>query len=163
MKKVFLFLAVSAMALTAMTSCSSAATQAEAENTDATEEAAPAAVEESQEETQGAVTVLKDDAKYRPGVKVDKLTLIDFNAVWCGPCKQFAPVFHEVAEKYADKADFVSLDTDVNPETAKAFNVQAIPTLVILYPNGETTTIVGTQDLMPAEKFEAIVEEALAK
>ena len=104
------------------------------------------------------VKVLSDDKVYRPGMKVSKLTVLDFNATWCGPCKQFAPVFHAVADKYGDKVDFVSIDTDVNPETAQAFGIQAIPTVVFLYPNGKTKSFVGTEDIMPESRFSALVQ-----
>ena len=89
----------------------------------------------------------------------DKPTLVDFFATWCGPCKMLTPVFAEAAKKYTD-VKFVSVDIDKLPETAKAFNVQAVPTVVFINAEG-TTTFVGTDDLLPAEKFDELVKKYL--
>lgn len=109
----------------------------------------------------GGVIKLTDDKKYRPGMKVTRLTILDFNATWCGPCKQFAPAFEQAAAKFAGKADFISIDTDANPATAKAFGIEAIPTVIFLYPNGQTKKFIGTGDILPAEKFISTVQKAL--
>lgn len=106
------------------------------------------------------VVVLENDTIYSPAKTVDALTVLDFNATWCGPCKQFAPAFEEVAAKYPD-VDFVSVDVDVNPATAQAFGIQGVPTVVLLKPDGSMKQYVGTDSLLPAEKFDAIVAAAL--
>lgn len=105
-----------------------------------------------------AVVVLNDDTLYRPDSKVDRLTILDFNAVWCGPCKKFTPVFEQAAAKYGDSVDFVSVDTDVNGETAQAFGITSIPTVIFIYPDGTMKKYVGLDDLMPESKFNALVE-----
>lgn len=107
------------------------------------------------------VIVLKNDKLYRPGRKVKRLTVLDFNATWCGPCRQFSPVFHDAAKQLANKADFVSIDTDANPETARAFGIEAIPTVIILLPDGQTKTYVGTEDIMPLDKFISKIKKFL--
>lgn len=86
---------------------------------------------------------------------------IDFGATWCGPCKQFKPVFEDVADRYADKAQFFSVDVDACPELAKQCKIEGVPTLIVLYTDGSQATYVGTGDLLPAEKFETIVSKAL--
>ncbi|MET7358670.1 thioredoxin [Streptomyces sp. NPDC005562] len=57
--------------------------------------------------------------------------LIDFWAEWCGPCKQFAPVYEKAAEANPDLV-FAKVDTEAQPELAQAFNIQSIPTLMIV-------------------------------
>jgi thioredoxin 1 len=62
--------------------------------------------------------------------------LWDFFATWCPPCKQQAPIIEELAAEYQGKIEIVSIDTDKNPDLARKFNIQAIPTLVFLAPSG---------------------------
>ncbi len=62
--------------------------------------------------------------------------LWDFFATWCPPCKQQAPIIEELAEEYKGKIEILSIDTDKNPELARKFQIQAIPTLVFLDAEG---------------------------
>jgi thioredoxin len=66
----------------------------------------------------------------------DKLILVDFNAVWCGPCKMLKPTVVKVVEKNKDKVELFDIDVDHNPQVARTMNIQSIP-LLILYKNGK--------------------------
>ncbi|MGJ5756385.1 thioredoxin [Streptomyces puniciscabiei] len=57
--------------------------------------------------------------------------LIDFWAAWCGPCRQFAPVYEKAAVDNPDLV-FAKVDTEAQPELAQAFGIQSIPTLMIV-------------------------------
>ncbi|WP_442759600.1 thioredoxin [Streptomyces pseudogriseolus] len=61
----------------------------------------------------------------------NEFVLIDFWAEWCGPCKQFAPVYEKAAEDNPDLV-FGKVDTEAQPELAAAFGIQSIPTLMIV-------------------------------
>ncbi|MEO0010268.1 MAG: thioredoxin domain-containing protein [candidate division WOR-3 bacterium] len=63
--------------------------------------------------------------------------LWDFFATWCPPCKKQAPIIEELAKEYAGRIEIISIDTDKNPELARKFNIQAIPTLVFLDAEGK--------------------------
>ena len=60
------------------------------------------------------------------------VAVVDFNAVWCGPCRMLAPVLEELSEKYADKVSFFSVDVDEAPGLAMQFRVNSVPCLVLL-------------------------------
>lgn len=63
-------------------------------------------------------------------------TLVDFKAVWCGPCKQLAPILKEIETEYAGKIKVVTIDIDENKSLADAMKIYSIP-FMIYYKNGE--------------------------
>ncbi len=60
----------------------------------------------------------------------DKTVIVDFWAPWCGPCRSFAPVFEQAAEKHTD-ITFAKVNTEEQQELAAAFNIRSIPTLMV--------------------------------
>jgi thioredoxin 1 len=78
-------------------------------------------------------------------VKSDKITLVDFWAPWCGPCRAVAPVLEEIATEHADKLRVVKLNTDENPQVTGKLGITSIPTLHV-YMGGEIVkTIIGAR------------------
>jgi thioredoxin 1 len=69
-------------------------------------------------------------------VQSDKPVMIDFWAVWCGPCRMIAPIVEEMSSEYEGKAVIGKVDVDSNPNVAMKYGIRNIPT-VIFVKNGE--------------------------
>jgi len=86
------------------------------------------------------------------------VTLVDFWAEWCGPCKMMAPAIDELATEVGDKATIAKLDVDSQGEVAQKYNVQSIPTLIVFKDGEEAKRFVGvTPKGQLAEAIDAAV------
>lgn len=81
------------------------------------------------------------------------VTLVDFFAEWCHPCKMLAPVVEEVAESLKDKASFGKVDIDKQVKLATEYQVTSIPTLVLFKDGKEVDRIVGLRDEKALKEF----------
>lgn len=86
------------------------------------------------------------------------LTLYDFTAAWCAPCKQLTPVLHELATDYRGRATIVEIDVEREPALAQAFKVTAMPTLVLVREGREVGRVVG---LRPKKFIAGMLDRAL--
>ncbi len=76
-------------------------------------------------------------------LQADKPAVVDFWAVWCGPCRMVAPVMEKLAEEYEGRAILAKVDVDSNRGLAMRYGIQAIPT-ILFFKNGEVVDrIVG--------------------
>ncbi|MFC6294676.1 thioredoxin [Lactiplantibacillus daoliensis] len=71
------------------------------------------------------------------------VTLTDFWATWCGPCRMQSPVVEQLASEMGDKVTFNKMDVDANPETASNFGIMSIPTLLVKKDGEVVDTLVG--------------------
>jgi thioredoxin 1 len=67
-------------------------------------------------------------------IEGNDIVLVDFWAAWCGPCRQFGPIFEKVSEKYGDVA-FVKVDTEAEQELSGALGITSIPTIMAFREN----------------------------
>jgi len=76
-------------------------------------------------------------------LQADGLVLVDFWAVWCGPCQMVAPVVEEIAGEYEGKLKVVKLNTDENPDVASKYRIMGIPTLMFFKNGAAVDQVVG--------------------
>ncbi len=76
-------------------------------------------------------------------VESDNLTLVDFWAEWCGPCKMIAPIVEDLASEYDGKLKVTKLDVDANPRTPMQYGIRSIPTLMVFKRGQVVEKIIG--------------------
>lgn len=92
------------------------------------------------------VTVLTNENFEDTILKSDKPALVDFWAVWCGPCRMVAPHVEALASEFDGRAVVAKLDVDTARDVAVKYGIQSIPTL-LYFKNGEVVDrIIGTAD-----------------
>jgi len=71
------------------------------------------------------------------------ITLVDFYADWCGPCKQMSPTLNEMAEQYGSQITIAKVNVDKNPTLSRRFGVRGIPMFVVLKDGQEVKRTTG--------------------
>ena len=83
-------------------------------------------------------------------LNADNPVLVDFSAVWCGPCKMLEPIVQELANDWGDSVKVVKLDIDQNPSIPMQFGVMGVPTLMLFKGGEPQERLVG---YMPKDKI----------
>jgi len=87
------------------------------------------------------------DANFEDAIlNAERPALVDFWAVWCGPCRIVSPIVEEIAEEYDGRLVVGKLDVDSNRDTAVRFGIQAIPTILLVKDGEIADRIVGAVD-----------------
>ena len=90
--------------------------------------------------------ILITDANFESDVlKSDKPVLVDFWAVWCGPCQMQGPIVDDIAKEFAGKATVGKMNVDENPSVPQKFGIMSIPTLMIFKGGAVVKQFVGVQ------------------
>ncbi len=91
-------------------------------------------------------------------VSQNKLIILDFWAEWCGPCKNFSPIFAEQAQRHPEIL-FGSVNVEEQNELAREFDIRSIPFLMILKEN---TLIYGEAGALSGAAFEELIQKAIS-
>ena len=96
------------------------------------------------------------DATFEAETK-EGLVLVDFWATWCGPCRMQAPILEKLSEELSeDELKILKMDVDENPETARAFSIMSIPTLLFKKDGQVVKQVAGVHT---AAQIKAIIAE----
>jgi thioredoxin 1 len=86
------------------------------------------------------------------------LVMVDFWAVWCGPCRMIAPTVEELAKEYSGKVKVAKLNTDENPDIASRYKIMGIPTIIFFKDGQKVDQIVGA---VPKPQLKAKIDSLL--
>jgi thioredoxin 1 len=105
------------------------------------------------------IVVLQDATFEKEVLKSDVPVLVDFWAVWCGPCKAIAPTVDELAKQYKGKVKVAKMDVDEHQQVPQQYGIRSIPTLLVFKGGRVVDTIVGA---VPKAKLEESLKKAIS-
>ena len=107
------------------------------------------------------ITEVNTDNFQNEVLESDTPVVVDFSAVWCGPCRMLDPIVEELAEEWGERVKVVKLDIDHNPDIAMQYHVMGVPTLIVFRDGEMKDRIVGYQPKdRIAQKFSAHLQPA---
>ena len=97
-----------------------------------------------------------ENRSFREVINGDQPVLVDFSAEWCGPCKMMPPILKELKDELKESITILKLDIDRNPNIARDFQIQSVPTLLIFQKGAVKWRQSG---VIPAKQLKQIVQQ----
>ena len=92
-----------------------------------------------------AIKIVTDETFDREVLQSPRPVIVEYWALWCGPCRQVAPVLEAIASEHAGRVDVVKLNTDENPATTQRYQVLAIPTVAVFSGGQVVKQVLGAR------------------
>jgi len=109
--------------------------------------------------TENGGPVVVTDANFPEVIEEhDGLSIVDFWAVWCGPCRMVEPIIEQLAHDYDGRVRFGKLDVDSNQQTTVKYSIRSIPSILFFKDGKHVDTVVGA---VPRAQLERKIEEYL--
>lgn len=98
------------------------------------------------------------DQNFQEITGAEQLSMVDFWAVWCGPCRIVAPIVEQLADEYTGQVTVGKMDVDSNPRTPAQFNVRSIPTILFFKDGKVVDQVIGA---VPRPVLESKIKQHL--
>ncbi|MCD9021830.1 thioredoxin [Cohnella silvisoli] len=99
-----------------------------------------------------------NDKTFQGNVRQAGVTLVDFGATWCPPCKVLKPILDELGEQYGEKISVLELDCDESPSVATEYGIMSMPTVIVFHNGEPVEKLVG---LRPKSVYESLLTKYL--
>ena len=99
------------------------------------------------------INIFNEDNFQNEVLNSDKITIVDFYADWCGPCKMMSPVIDKIAEENAETIKVGKVNVDESQDLAMKYNVMSIPTILIFKDGNILKTFIGVTSKQEIEEF----------
>ncbi len=96
---------------------------------------------------------IMDEKEFEKLISKNKINIIDFSAVWCGPCRMMAPIVEASSERHKGEYSYINIDVDSAGDIAIKYNIQVVPTFVVLIDGKEISRTSGYMELQDFENF----------
>jgi thioredoxin 1 len=100
-----------------------------------------------------------NSATFKEGIRGEGVTVAEFGAAWCPPCKTLLPILHDLADSYGETVSVLQVDCDESPDLAGEFGVMSMPTVIVFRDGEPVERLVG---LRPRSLYEQVIERNMA-